>query len=413
MSGFRVDTRRQLLLYGLAFGCFFQQSVLFPVLPRFAGELGASVAAIGVILAVRSLVPAFVAAQIGSWTSRLGLRRSLVLAGLGMVPSAALYLLSDNVAMLLLAQVVSGLLYLLAWISAQTYATRMPNRDFVLGIFATTTALGMAVAPVLGGLALDLGGYPAAFGLYGLGSMLLAVVAWALGDTPIGRPMPVKRRAASGRTRELLSRPGLQAAFLFSFLCLFMISMRGNVLPLYLEELGYSASLVGLVLGAGSLGQAVVRPFSHLLLQRFSLATTMVVAVVLAIAGIAAMPFLPFAAFLLFLAFLHGGGAGLHQSLGLLLVAESTSDDERGYAVGLRATINQVAGAIAPVVAGIIATLAGLGPMLVLVPAGLALSIFLLRRVLLRADAARLAEAAHRADVEHRAVTSPTSDHAT
>lgn len=389
MTGFRQDTRRQLLLYGIAFGCFFQQSVLFPVLPRFAGDLGASVAVIGLVLAARFLVPALLAAQIGAWTSRLGLRRSLIIAGLAMTVAAALYLLATNLAMLVLAQVINGFLYLLAWISAQTYATRMPNRGFVLGIFATTTAIGMAVAPILGGLALDLGGYPWAFGLYGLGAVLLAVNAWLLGDAPIGRPLAPKPRTGRGRTREMLGRPVLQAAFLFSFLCLFMIGLRGNALPLYLDELGYSASLVGLVLGAGSLGQAIVRPFSHVLLQRFSLTTTMVLAVVLAIAGIAAMPFLPVAAVLLLFAFLHGGGAGLHQSLGLLLVAEGTNDDERGYAVGLRATINQVAGAIAPVVAGLVASLTGLGPMLVLVPAGLALSIFFLRRVLVRADAAR------------------------
>lgn len=394
LSGFRSDTRRQLLLYGIAFGCFFQQSVLFPVLPRFASELGLSVALVGAVLSARFLVPAMIAAQIGAWTSRLGLRRSLIGAGLAMTGAAALYLLSDNVAMLLIAQIVNGVLYLFAWIAAQTYATRMPNRDFVLGIFATTTAIGMAVAPILGGIALDLGGYDWAFGLYGIGALALTINAIALGDAAIGRPMPPKTRRGSGRTRELLARPGLQAAFLFSFLCLFTISLRGNVVPIYLEDIGYSASLVGVVLGAGSLGQAAVRPFTHLLLRSFSLSATMILAVAFAIAGLAVMPFLPVTGVLLVLAFLHGGGAGLHQSLGLVLVAEGTSDDERGYAVGLRATINQIAVAIAPVAAGIVAALAGLGPMLVVLSAGLALTIPFLRRVLHRADASRNANRA-------------------
>ena len=391
MNGLRHDTRRQLLLYGIAFGCFFQQSVLFPVLPLYVGEFGVSVAVIGFVLSARFLIPAMIAAQIGAWTSRLGLRRSLIGAGLAMTGAAGLYLVSDSVATLLLAQVVNGVLYLFAWIAAQTYATRMPNRDFVLGIFATTTAVGMAVAPILGGLALDLGGFDWAFGLYGAGALALAANALALGDTPIGRPMAPKHRAHSGRTRELLARPGLQAAFLFSFLCLFTISMRGNVVPLFLDEIGYSASLIGLVLGAGSLGQAAVRPFTHVLLRNFSLTTTMVLAVAFAIVGLAAMPFLPLSGVLLVLAFMHGGGAGLHQSLGLVLVADDTSDDERGFAVGVRATVNQVAVAIAPIAAGLVAAMAGLGPMLVILAAALALTIPFLRRVLRRADASRQA----------------------
>src|SRR5690606_4442544 len=180
----RTPWRVQLLIYGLAFLCFYQQSVLFPVLPRFASDLGISVTLVGLVLAARFIVPALFAAQMGEWTARFGLKRSLVWVSVGTVLTTPLYLVADSLALLLLAQVVNGSLYMAAWIASQTYATRVPDRDWVLGVFAAVTAVGLTVGPIVGGLALDHSGYPAAFGAYAAGAALLAVVAWLLGAHP-------------------------------------------------------------------------------------------------------------------------------------------------------------------------------------------------------------------------------------
>src|SRR5690606_20181402 len=100
------------------------------------------------------------------------------------VLTTPLYLVADNLALLVLAQVINGSLYMAAWIASQTYATRVPDRDWVLGVFATVTAVGMTVGPIVGGVALDTGGYPAAFGAYAFGALALGVVAWLLRGHP-------------------------------------------------------------------------------------------------------------------------------------------------------------------------------------------------------------------------------------
>lgn len=397
----RTPWRVQLLIYGLAFLCFYQQSVLFPVLPRFASDLGISVTLVGLVLAARFIVPALFAAQMGEWTARFGLKRSLVWVSVGTVLTTPLYLVADSLALLLLAQVVNGSLYMAAWIASQTYATRVPDRDWVLGVFATVTAVGLTVGPIVGGLALDHSGYPVAFGAYAAGAALLAVVAWLLGAHPAGAPTEPRPRP-KGQALALLARPGIQAAFLFSFVCLFTISLRGNFLPLFLEENAMSASAIGLVLAAGSLGQAAIRPFTNLLLKRTGLVSTMMLAALLAILGLSVMPLTVVTTLLLFLAFAHGVGAGLHQSLGLVLLAEHTSDAERGYAVGLRATINQVSSAGAPLLAGVVADLLGMRPAFFVTGALLLVSTLWLLQVLRRAQAERVARAASRAEPEPR-----------
>lgn len=383
----RTPWRVQLLIYLLGFGCFYQQSVLSPVLPRFAGELGLSVAMVGLVLSARFLVPALFAAQLGEWTARFGLRRSLVLSAAGMVLATPLYLVSTDLWVLLLAQVVNGSLYMVSWIAAQTYTTRVPDRDWVVGIFATVTAIGMTVGPLVGGVALDLGGYGAAFATYAAGAALMGVAALLLGRHPGGAPTEPRPRP-KGQLATLLGRPGLQAAFVFSFICIFAISLRGNFLPVFLEAHAMSASAIGVILAAGSLGQAVVRPFTSLVMRRGGLRTTMTVAALLAVTGLAVMPLTTVAALLVMLAFVHGAGAGLHQSLGLVLLADNTSDAERGYAVGLRATVNQVSSAGAPLLAGGVAAATGVAGAFYLIGVLLLLATGWLDQVLRRAAAA-------------------------
>jgi len=392
MSG-RTPWKIQILIYLLAFGCFYQQSVLLPVLPRFAGDLDLSVTMIGIVLSARFVLPAFFAAQIGEWTARFGLKKSLFWAGVLTIVTTPLYMIADNIWLLLLAQIVSGSLYMASWIASQTYATRVPDRDWVLGIFATVTAVGMTVGPVIGGMALDLGGYNTAFLSYAAGALLMAVTSWFLGNHAAGQPTEPRPRA-KGQLAVLLKRPGLQAAFLFSFICLFMIGLRSNFLPLYLEEELFSASAIGIILAAGSLGQAAIRPFTSMVMRASGLSVTMTSAAILAIVGLTVVPLTGLQWLMMAFAFAHGIGAGLHQSLGLVLLAENTSDAERGYAVGLRATINQVATAGAPVLAGVLADFFGFAPSFYLIGIVLLVSTVWLWRVLGRATAARREAAA-------------------
>jgi len=385
----RTPWRSQILIYLLAFGCFYQQSVLFPVLPRYAGEMDLSVSIISLVLAARFIVPALFAARIGEWTARFGLRRSLIVVSVGTVLSTPLYLLADNVLALIIAQAINGTFYMAAWIASQTYATRVPDRDWVVGVFATVTALGMTVGPIVGGFALDNGGYGAAFAAYAAGALLMIAVAYLLGAHPAGQPVVNSRPRPKGQALELLRRPGIQAAFLFSFICLFTISLRGNFVPLFLEEGQMSATTIGLILAAGSLGQAAIRPFTGLLLNRSGLVFTMMTAAVIAVIGLALMPVTAVVVLLFALSFGHGVGAGLHQSLGLVLLADSTSDEERGYAVGLRATVSQISTAGAPLVAGVVADSVGMEPAFYVTGAMLLAGTIWLYQVLRRAEEAR------------------------
>lgn len=359
------ERKQRWLVYLLGAACFFQNGLIGPIVARFADQhLGLSLATVGFVLAMRNFAPALFAAYIGTWVTRFGLRRSLGVTGLLTALTGGLYLIADSYILLMLAQVLGGLFYLGSWIGAQTYATGLPDRERVLGVFSTFTAIGMAVAPPLGGLAYDLGGYEAAFWVYIIGAAGQLLIVHQLADISMGTAAPkaraAKQPAQKGRFMTIMSRPGIQTAFLFSFVCLFAINARMTFIPVHFQQLGYSASFIGLILSAGSIGQAAVRPFTNAGLRLLGLTNLLVVSSALGIFGLFTLPFFSTTWIILVLAFLHGAGAGLHQSVGLVLVADHSTDDERGYAVGLRATVNQVSGTVAPALLGSMSQLWGL-----------------------------------------------------
>lgn len=369
-----AESKQRLFVNLLGAACFFQMAVLAPVIPRFASEaLELDVGPTGVVLAARNLVPILFAASLGTWAVRIGLRRFMLAANWLTALSGVLYFFAHDVYSLTLAQVLGGTFHLAVWVGAQTYTTAMPDRDRVVGVFSMYTALGMAFAPVTGGFALDHGGYDAAFAVYIGASLVQAVLIHGLKEwraapvaatTEAGPADSARRaqRAARGSSAiAILSRTGVQSAFLFSFICLFAINARTSFLPVYMEELGRSASVTGILMSIGSLGQAVLRPVTKDAIRLFGLTGVLVGASLLGVIGFFVLPLTTSNIVIGVLMLLHGAGAGLQQSVGLLMIADHTSPDERGFAVGLRATANQVSATAAPAVLGGLAQLLGFG----------------------------------------------------
>lgn len=367
------DNKQRTLIYALGVTCFFQMTVLAPVLPRFAEEqLGLDVGATGLVLAARTLVPVLFAAGLGSWGVRIGLRRFMLWAAALTFVSGFLYFTATDFASLVVAQILGGTFHLAVWISVQTYATNMPDRARVVGVFSTFTAVGMALAPVAGGVSFDYGGYNASFAVYALVGFIQTLLItrlrpWGPRATDKGKAKTTQTRqqkpaATTKRTRvtetssrwAILSRPGIQAAFLFSFICLFAINSRTTFLPVYMQQLGTTSTVIGVLMAIGSLGQAALRPFTADALRLFGLPGVLVGASLLGVAGFFVLPLFTSHIVIALLMLIHGAGAGLQQSVGLLMLAEHSTEQERGFAVGLRATANQISSTAAPATLGLL-----------------------------------------------------------
>lgn len=353
---------------------FFSQQLLLPLVSVYAEDLGLSTVAIGVLMAANSVVPAIGAMSVGRWSDRFGHRRVLLLGAFGVLLSTGLYAIANGFTVLLIAQLISGYGRMLTWVSAQTAITQVAEgeaRERMVAAFTVYTAIGMAAGPLAGGLLKDRFGDLAAFlgfGVTGILQVLLALATpAALGRGEMSGPKMDRTPEAgggpdgdSGTALGIARLPGVQVALGFSFVSLFALGARQSFFPVYMDRLGYSSTLIGALLTVASLGATAVRPLTPYLLKTLGQSRLMLAAMAAAIAGIALTPLFSGLVPLAVLIALNGLGAGFHQPLGLMLIAEHTHGAARGMAVGLRAAVNNVATAASPLVLGFVSAVVGL-----------------------------------------------------
>lgn len=360
--------RRRLWAISLVWG--FMSAALSatrPIVPLWAREFGAEPGLIGLVVSVYGLIPLFLAIPAGLLADRIDLRRLSVTGSVGAALSLGLLVLFPNFATLVVAQLLLGIFQLLSLMATQTTITRIgttADREKTLGIFSSVGATGQLIGPLLGGVTVDALAYP---GAYGLGVLLsLGSLAAALLTRPPGPPKTAARSAGPpaperGRTLRLLRNPAIQIAIISSFSLIFSLGVWETFLPLYMNDLGYSTSLIGAVLSVRSVANISSRFFMKQLSDwvgtRFRLLIASMAAGAITI-GLTITVISPWA--IAGLAILAGIASGLVFPLGLIAVADGVSPDERGLAMGMRLTGNRLAQLTNPIVFGLAIQWAGL-----------------------------------------------------
>lgn len=336
-----------------------------PLVPLYAASMGANPFLIGVVVAAHSLISLVLAVPAGSLTDFFGPKRMIIAGGFGMAASAALIGLIPGYASLIMGESLLGLSSLCIIVASQTFAGSVgppSQRESNFGWFTTFASAGQLAGPLLGGLIADFWSFQLAFlagGVFGLVASATAVLLPATKVRPQAQPLS----GETWRIRRLMRNDGVKAAIVSSFGVLFAIGVRGAFFPLYMAGLGYTATAISVQLMARALASMVVRPFlPHIVRLSGGRFVVLVGSIAVAAVGLGITPF--FASFwpLFFCSLLIGVGLGLCQPLSMVAVADNTSDEERGLAMGLRLTGNRLAQVTNPLIFGLIATLSGLLP---------------------------------------------------
>lgn len=171
---------RLLVLFVTAFVDMVGLTMILPLLPFYARELGASATLVGLLIAAFSLAQLAVAPVWGRFSDRYG-RRPAILAGL--LVTAAAYLLfafAGTLIVLLLSRLLQGvgggtIGVIQAYVAD---ASPVDRRTRSLGWLSAVTSLGAVAGPAFGSLMIGLGGRSAP-GLAAAGlAALVAGFAW-------------------------------------------------------------------------------------------------------------------------------------------------------------------------------------------------------------------------------------------
>lgn len=360
--------RRQLSWsLGIAFVFEMSYFMVTPLIPLHLTGLGASPAELGLWLAWAASVPAFLSLFLGRMVDRLGLRRGL-LGGAAIVATGvgALALVSP----LWLAALFIGLFYLgdaTVVIANQVYIGSLgtpEQRVRNYGWFGAFMNIGAMVGPVVGGVLADWRGAEVSF---------LAAAAITGGAIALFPLLPAVERAAapapnSGRGegvwRQSLALLGL-GAIQYAIFAVMLIQLgggaRNSYYPLYLAEVGYSPTRIGVLFAVHSLAGVTVRAATGWLSDRLGNHRLMLLAITTCAASLILTPLGGEFAVQAALAALLGAAHSLIQPLTNASLVAQVSPSDRGLVFGLRMSLQRAIGVVIPLILGGVAGLFGVG----------------------------------------------------
>ncbi len=248
-------------------------SIVVPLLPVYATEMGATGGELGLIFSAFALARSILLPVVGNMADRYG-RKVFLLAGLLVYSMTAMaFAFAHSVGQLILARFVQGGGAAMVIPIARAYAGDLspPGQEGrTMGHFNMAFFAGLACGPWMGGFIKDFVGIQAAF--YAMGALALlgfGLSAATLPRTKSARAGRLAARAISYLAMMRISSVG--AMFLFRFGSIIGLGMNWAFLPLYGHQvIGLSSGRIGILVSLTVLMTTLLQPLFGRMADRSS-----------------------------------------------------------------------------------------------------------------------------------------------
>jgi MFS family permease len=345
------------------------------LLPLYLSHLGYPVAVIGGLLAfsaIATLLSRFVVPRI----YRPERSRVLLIAtvGGGGATYAVLPLLPDLLsfsALLTLNRILYGIattIFLARYLDVVSMGEGADRRK-AMGLYGGTQALGYTSSNAIIGLVADFIGYPAAF-LYGTGFSALAILVLVFSPELAAKP-PWAAEVAHAVTGGIRSRlkamadPGLASVMNVGTWNNLIHNVLVSFFPVFATQVGMGPAQVGLIRSVYSGLNAVSRPIAGVVMGRISLRQIIYAGLLVQTVLIFALQYMQAFVFVLVLFFVVALARAVVVVANSVQLVEEVDETRvsRGVATTAYSTTHDIASIGAPVLAGTIASLVGVGGM--------------------------------------------------
>lgn len=331
-------------------------SVLLPVLPYYAQEMGASPSQVGLIIAIYSYVTAIFLVPFGMLVDKIGSRRMLIAGLLFYALTPLLYHPTNNLVQLGFVRAVHGLasaVFLPAASALTIQSVPSERRGEALGWLTMAMQSSLVIGPVLGGLLLNHGGFHAAF--YSCSIIPLAGLFFVLLRLSTVRPASSEIRVKGSFT--WLKQPTVFAGLITP---LFFTIGSGTIftfMPLHGQALGISETMAGIIIATLYLGSTLLRVPGGKLSDKIGRKPVILLGLALASTTMLLISFTGSAAGLITLAIFYGMGMGLAMPAAYALVADLTPSEMMGLSMGITSSFLYCGLAIGPTIMGVVAAM--------------------------------------------------------
>ena len=305
--------------------------------PLWALKAGHSAAAVGVLLALFALCQVFLALPAGRYVDRHGLKKpvriAIAVACVGALAAAAY----PHFAVLCVAALCTGGATGVAAMALQRHVGRAASsateRKQVFSWLAIGPALSNFIGPFSAGLLIDFAGFQWAFLLMAV----LPIASWFWVRSTAELP-PVEQMADAAKQSawDLLRDPMFRRLMMVNWFLSSCWDVHTFVVPILGHERGYSASVIGTILGAFAIAAAAIRVVMPLLAHSLREWAVITVAMVMTAMLFAVYPLMPTALSMGVVSVFLGFSLGSVQPMIMSTLHNITPEHRHGEALGLR-----------------------------------------------------------------------------
>jgi predicted MFS family arabinose efflux permease len=330
----------------------------------FAVDLGAGPLQTGVLFALWGFFPFVFSVYAGRAADRLD-NRVLMYCGLtGFTVSLTLPYLWPGLTALYLSAALGGFTSMLFVVATQnlvgvlsTTGTRTRNFSF----YSLGESSAAIVGPILVGYSIDAVRHPLTFlTLAAINAGCLVVLFSWRGTIPDIRQQQHSR--SRPRAGDLLRRPALRNALLANGIVMAGLDLFNLYRPVYTHALNFSASTIGLIMGAFGLAGVVTRLAIPSFTARWGEHAMISGALALSTLAFIAVPLTTAPVLLGAASFVLGLGLGCGQPLSMILAFNAAPAGRSAEAIAMRLAVSYGAHVVIPPVFGAVGAALGLAP---------------------------------------------------
>ncbi|MGA8513658.1 MAG: MFS transporter [Burkholderiaceae bacterium] len=327
--------------------------------PLWALKEGHSAAAVGVLLALFALMQVFLALPAGRYADAHGLRKPVGFAVMLASAGALLATAVPHFAVLCIAALCTGGATGVVSVALQRHVGRAAENPTQLKQVFSWLAIGPAASNFLGpftaGLLIDHAGFRAAFFLMAL--LPIATWFWVRGTQELP-PVEVNHEVPK-KTWDLMREPMFRRLLLVNWLLSSCWDVHTFVVPILGHERGYSASVIGTILGAFAIAAAAVRVLLPMLAHSLREWAVVTVSMVLTALLFAVYPLMPTALSMGVCSVVLGFTLGCVQPMIMSTLHQITPEDRHGEAIGLRLMAINASSVLMPMLFGVAGAVVG------------------------------------------------------
>ncbi len=333
------------------------------ITPLYLESLQAPPAVLGFAVSAYALVPLLIAMPGGLMVDKVGYRKVVQVGALLTVASSLIMVILPPVSLVIVSQLLGGFASILVILATQAYVSNLSpaRRTRNFAIYSFSFGVGFLITPPLAGAIRDAWGFAVCFATAAVVGALVWVISTQMQQVaPDPEEKSVQLPEAIRQCRTLLEKPLVKLALGISICVLSIITLRTSFYILYLENVGFTTTSIGVLVAVQEGVALLFRPFLPQLAALLGPLPLIALSLTIGGVGIAATPYFTQFIPLLIAAMLHGITPAFSQPVSMVMMSNSAPSDAQGMAMGFRQMANQAPLFVGPIIFGAVVTYFGL-----------------------------------------------------